>query len=63
MQARRQILDSLFWETDLLETPNYTNNLPRRMVTSCIFNNSRPVLHNRVVLDAGAGSGGLLYNA
>ncbi len=56
--ARRDVLDSLFWELTYWKTPELYNELTEgEHLHPGIFIQLGPDLRNRIVLDAGAGSG------
>ena len=56
--ARRKVLDSLFWELTYWKTPDLYEELTEgEKLHPGIFKQLEPVLKNKTVLDAGAGSG------
>ena len=56
--ARRRVLDALFWELTYWKTPELYEELTEgEQLHPGIFQQLRPDLHRKVVLDAGAGSG------
>ncbi len=58
MSARQQVLDSLFWELTYWKTPELYEQLTEgEWLHPGIFQQLSPVLHDHIVLDAGAGSG------
>ena len=61
---RRRILDALFWELTYWKTPEWYEELTEgEQVHPGIFRRLRYDLHDRVVLDAGAGSGRVTLDA
>jgi ubiquinone/menaquinone biosynthesis C-methylase UbiE len=58
MLNRQQVLDNLFWELTYWKTPELYEQLTEgERLHSGIFQQLAPVLRDRIVLDAGAGSG------
>ncbi len=58
MLARQQVLDNLFWELTYWKTPELYEQLTEgEWLHPGIFQQLSPILHDRIVLDAGAGSG------
>jgi SAM-dependent methyltransferase len=58
MSARQRVLDSLFWELTYWKTPELYEQLTEgEWLHPGIFQQLSPVLRDRIVLDAGAGSG------
>src|SRR5947209_18541700 len=56
--ARRQVLDGLFWELTYWKTPDLYDELTEgEQMHPSIFEQLEPDLCDKVVLDAGAGSG------
>ncbi|GAC1390516.1 MAG: hypothetical protein NVS4B11_25430 [Ktedonobacteraceae bacterium] len=56
--ARKCVLDSLFWELTYWKTPGLYEELTEgEWLHPGIFQQLAPVLHNKIVLDMGAGSG------
>jgi ubiquinone/menaquinone biosynthesis C-methylase UbiE len=58
LTARRQLLDDLFWELTYWKTPEMYEELTEgEVIHPAIFQALEPDLRNKIVLDAGAGSG------
>ena len=58
MAARKQILDSLFWELTYWKTPElYDELIEGEQLHPGIFQQLEPDIRGKIVLDAGAGSG------
>jgi SAM-dependent methyltransferase len=56
--ARRRVLDKLFWELTYWKTPNLYEELTEgERLHPGIFENLKPDLEGKIVLDAGSGSG------
>ena len=57
-QARKQVLDDLFWELTYWKTPGLYEELTEgEWLHPGIFQQLAPMLHGKTVLDVGAGSG------
>jgi SAM-dependent methyltransferase len=56
--ARQQVLDALFWELTYWKTPQLYEELTEgEVLHPGIFQRLEPEIRNRIILDAGAGSG------